>query len=79
MLPRKSAAYYNANQVMKCLMKVKFIKNVIATDNNVFSEGGYFEKLGAFWQLEMVYPEYWAKLNKIYREKNITVSNENDS
>ena len=78
MLPRKSAAYYNAKPGNEVPYESEIYKNVIATDNNVFSEGGYFEKLGAFWQLEMVYPEYWAKLNKIYREKNITVSNEND-
>lgn len=78
MLPRKSAAYYNQKPGNEVPYESEIYKNVIATDNNVFSEGGYFEKLGAFWQLEMVYPEYWAKLNKIYREKNITVSNEND-
>src|SRR5699024_5159946 len=72
MLPRKSAAYYNAKPGNEVPYESEIYKNVIATDNNVFSEGGYFEKLGAFWQLEMVYPEYWAKLNKIYREQNIT-------
>ena len=36
---------------------------------------GYFGGLGAFWQLELAHPGYWAELNKLYRERNISLSN----
>ena len=36
---------------------------------------GYFGGLGAFWQLELAHPGYWAELNKLYRERNLSLSN----
>lgn len=52
--------------------------------NNAFTENGggdfrskgYFARLGAFWQLEMYYPGYWAELNSLYRERNINAPDE---
>ena len=53
-------------------------KNIIKLDNNKYTDGGLFEKIAPFWQLEMVYPGYWGKLNGIYRENDIRVKDEND-
>ena len=53
-------------------------KNIIKLDNNKYTEGGLSEKIAPFWQLEMVYPGYWGKLNSIYRENDIRVKDEND-
>lgn len=54
-------------------------KNVISTNSNAYYEGGYFEQLAVFWQLEMIYPGYWAKLNRLYRENNVVLDSENTS
>ena len=55
-----------------------FYKNVIATDNNEYYSGNYSENLAVFWQLEMIYPGYWAKLNSLYRENDVTLEKENE-
>lgn len=46
-------------------------KSVIAENKKSFGSKGYFEQLGALWQLEIAYPGYWANLEKLYREKNV--------
>ena len=78
MLPQKSANYYNSTAENRIPYESHVYKNVIGIGNNEYSKGGYFENLAVFWQLEMVYPGYWAKLNKIYRENDIKVSDQND-
>ena len=78
MLPQKSADYYNKTAENRIPYESHVYKNVIAIGNNVYANGGYFEKLAAFWQLEMIYPGYWANLNRIYRENDIKVTDEND-
>ncbi|MGL4774569.1 MAG: NPCBM/NEW2 domain-containing protein, partial [Clostridium sp.] len=76
MIPQFSSYFYE-----KPNRRIEFdnytYKNVIATDNNEFYKGGYFEQLAVFWQLEMIYPGYWAELNKYYRENNITLDPQN--
>lgn len=42
-----------------------------------FTSQGYFLRLGAFWQLEMYHPGYWAEINKLYRERDMSVPNNN--
>ncbi|AWE07805.1 hypothetical protein DCE79_10595 [Lysinibacillus sp. 2017] len=45
-------------------------------ENKVSRENtGYFGGLGAFWQLELAHPGYWAELNKLYRERNLSLTN----
>ena len=78
MLPQKSANYYETTAENRIPYETHVYKNVIGIGNNEYLKGGYFENLAVFWQLEMVYPGYWAKLNKLYREHNVTVSNDND-
>lgn len=44
---------------------------------------GYTENLGSggyavYWQLEMYRPGYWGKLDSLYRERNVKVSNDAD-
>lgn len=36
------------------------------------------ERLGAFWQLELAYPNYWANLERLYRERKISVKTDNE-
>ena len=67
MLPQQSSYYYN-----KLNKRIPFeshvYKNVISTNSNKYADGELAENLAVFWQLEMIYPGYWAKLNS-YIEK----------
>ena len=47
-----------------------------SSERGTFTSQGYFLRLGAFWQLEMYYPSYWAKINKLYRERNLSIPND---
>lgn len=76
MIPQNSSYYYN-NPNKRIPFESHVFKNVIATDNNSYHNGGYFENLAVFWQLEMIYPGYWGKLNKQYRENNVVLDSEN--
>ncbi|WP_195987623.1 discoidin domain-containing protein [Clostridium sp. D53t1_180928_C8] len=38
-----------------------------------FEEFGYFEKLGVFWQLQIMKDTYWAELESMYRERKPSV------
>ena len=78
MLPQKSANYYETNAENRIPYETHVYKNVIGIGNNEYLKGGYFENLAVFWQLEMVYPGYWAELNKLYREHDVKVSGNND-
>ena len=76
MIPQYTSYYYN-----KLNKRIPFesntFKNVISTDNNNYYSGGAFEQLAVFWQLEMMYPGYWGKLNRQYRENNVVLDSEN--
>ena len=78
MIPQNSSYYYN-----KLNKRIPFeshvYKNVIATDNNEYYSGNYSENLAVFWQLEMIYPGYWAKLNRQYRENNVVLDSQDSA
>ena len=40
---------------------------------------GYFERLAAFWQLELAHPGYWTELNSLYRERKVSLTNGDNS
>ena len=77
MLPQQSSYYYN-----KLNKRIPFeshvYKNVISTNSNKYADGELAENLAVFWQLEMIYPGYWAKLNSLYRENNVTLEEGNE-
>ena len=76
MLPMHMSAFYNKidNRIP---YESHTYKNVVSENSNKYMEGGYFERLAVFWQLEMYKPGYWANLNKLYRERNVSLGNEN--
>ena len=76
MLPIHMSVYYN-NLDNRTPFESEVYKNVISENSNKYSEGGLGENLAVFWQLEMYKPDYWGKLNKIYRERQVTLDNEN--
>ena len=78
MLPQQSSYYYNKPN-KRIPFESHTFKNVMATDNNKFYDGGFFEKLAAYWQLEMIYPGYWGKLNSLYRENNVVLESGNEN
>lgn len=76
MLPQFSSNYYN--KLNERIPFNEIYKNVIGTNNNVYDNLSVFAKWGVFWQLEMIYPDYWSKLNSLYRENDIKVTDFND-
>lgn len=76
MIPQYSSYYYNKPD-KRIPFESHTYKNVISTDNNDYYSGGYFENLAVFWQLEMIYPGYWGKLNRLYRENNVVLDSNN--
>ncbi len=76
MIPQYSSYYYGRLN-KRIPFESHVFKNVIATNNNSYFDAGYFEKLAVFWQLEMVYPGYWGKLNQFYRENNVVLDPQN--
>lgn len=76
MIPQNSSYYYNKPN-KRIPFESHIFKNVISTNSNDYNNGGYFENLAVFWQLEMVYPGYWGKLNKQYRENDVVLDPEN--
>ena len=76
MIPQNSSYYYNQPN-KRIPFESHVYKNVIAKDNNEYYSGSYFENLAVFWQLEMIYPGYWAKLNRQYRENNVVLDSQN--
>ena len=76
MLPMHMSVFYNKidNRIP---YESHTYKNVLRENTNKYMEYGYFEKLAVFWQLEMYKPGYWANLNKLYRERNVSLGNEN--
>uniref|UniRef100_UPI00266F1C80 NPCBM/NEW2 domain-containing protein n=1 Tax=Clostridium saudiense TaxID=1414720 RepID=UPI00266F1C80 len=78
MIPQNSSYYYN-NPNKRIPFESHVFKNVISTDSNYYYDGGYFENLAVYWQLEMIYPGYWGKLNSQYRENNIVLDSTNSA
>ena len=78
MIPQYTSYYYD-NLNKRIPFESHTYKNVIATDNNAYYSGGYFEQLAVFWQLEMIYPGYWARLNQLYRENNVVLDSTNSA
>ena len=76
MIPQNSSYYYNKPN-KRIPFESNVFKNVISTNSNNHYNGGYFERLAVFWQLEMIYPGYWGKLNKQYRENNVVLDSGN--
>lgn len=78
MIPQNSSYYYNKPD-KRIPFESHIYKNVISKDNNEYYSGSYFENLAVFWQLEMIYPGYWAKLNRQYRENNVVLDSQNSA
>ncbi|CAH0436123.1 carbohydrate-binding protein [Clostridium neonatale] len=76
MLPMHMSVYYNKidNRIP---YESKIYKNVISENSNKYADGEAFERLAVYWQLEMYKPGYWASLNKLYRERNVSLGDEN--
>ena len=75
MLPMHMSAYYNRvdNRIP---YEAKTYKNTLSENSNKYQNGGYFENLAVFWQLEMYKPGYWGELNSLYRERNVNLGSE---
>lgn len=76
MLPMHMSVYYDKidNRIP---YEANIYKNVISENSNKYMEGGAFERLAVYWQLEMYKPGYWGNLNKLYRERNVSLGDEN--
>ena len=76
MLPMHMSVYYNKidNRIP---YESKIYKNVISENSNKYADGEAFERLAVYWQLEMYKPGYWGNLNKLYRERNVSLGAEN--
>ncbi|MDU5110717.1 MAG: NPCBM/NEW2 domain-containing protein [Clostridium sp.] len=76
MLPMYMSVYYNKidNRIP---FESEVYNNVISENSNKYIENGVFGKLAVYWQLEMYKPGYWGKLNKLYRERSISLGSEN--
>ena len=70
MLPMYMSGFYNKidNRIP---YESHTYKNVMSENSNSFWNGGYFENLAPFWQLELYKPGYWGAVNALYRERNI--------
>ena len=76
MLPMYMSAYYNKTD-NRIPFENRIYKKVISENSNKYTEGELAEQLGVYWQLEMYKPGYWGELNKLYRERNVNLGNEN--
>ena len=54
-------------------------KYVIEENKVSMTDVGLFDRLGAFWQLELAHPGYWTELNSLYRERKVTLTNGDNS
>ncbi|MEK4426870.1 NPCBM/NEW2 domain-containing protein [Solibacillus sp. FSL K6-1523] len=73
MLPQYMSAYYGKID-QRIPYEAKIYKNVIEENLKDYISQDYFEKLSVFWQLEMLSPGYWAKLNSLYRERDVQLT-----
>ncbi|MGG0666644.1 NPCBM/NEW2 domain-containing protein [Viridibacillus arvi] len=73
MLPQYMSGYYGKldNRIP---YEANIYKNVIKENLKDYNDQGLFEKLGVYWQLEMYSPGYWGKLNRLYRERDVKLT-----
>ncbi|MFE6167477.1 NPCBM/NEW2 domain-containing protein [Viridibacillus arvi] len=73
MLPQYMSGYYGKldNRIP---YESNIYKNVIKENLKDYNDQGLFEKLGVYWQLEMYSPGYWGKLNRLYRERDVKLT-----
>lgn len=73
MLPQHMSALYGKIDG-RIPYEANVYKNVLKENTKDYNDQGLFEKLAVYWQLEMYSPGYWGKLNALYREKNVTLT-----
>ncbi len=78
MLPQYMSAFYNKTD-KRIPYEANIYKNVLKENLKDFNEQGVFEKLGVFWQIELYSPGYWGKLNRVYRERDVQLTNGDSS
>lgn len=78
MLPQYMSAFYNQIN-SRIPYETNLYKNVIKENLKDYSDQGVFEKLGVYWQIEMYSPGYWGKLNRVYRERNVQLTDGDSS
>ncbi|URN95719.1 MAG: NPCBM/NEW2 domain-containing protein [Candidatus Pristimantibacillus lignocellulolyticus] len=54
-------------------------KYVIEENKVVMNDQPLFAALGAYWQLELAHPGYWTELNRMYRERKVSLANGDNS
>ncbi|WP_313891334.1 NPCBM/NEW2 domain-containing protein [Psychrobacillus sp.] len=74
MLPQYMSTYYNQTN-MRIPYEANVYKNVLKENLTDYNAQGVFEKLAVYWQLELYSPGYWGKLNRVYRERNVQLTN----
>ena len=50
-------------------------KYLIKENAGTMASRSLSERLGAFWQLQLAYPNYWSDLESLYRERKVRVGN----
>lgn len=78
MLPQYMSAFYNKID-KRIPYEANLYKNVIKENLKDYNAQGVFEKLGVFWQIELYSPGYWGKLNRVYRERDVQLTNGDSS
>jgi len=78
MLPQHMSAYYGKIDG-RIPYESNIYKNVLQENTKDYNDQGLFEKLAVYWQLEMYSPGYWGKLNSLYRERNVSLPNGDQS
>ncbi|MFJ5621919.1 NPCBM/NEW2 domain-containing protein [Peribacillus loiseleuriae] len=73
MLPQHMSAFYG-NVDNRIPFEANIYKNVLKENAKDYNSQGLFEKLAVFWQIEMYSPGYWGKLNGMYRERNVSLT-----
>ncbi|MGE7674492.1 M60 family metallopeptidase [Lysinibacillus sp. NPDC094403] len=73
MLPQHISAFYGKIDG-RIPYEANVYKNVLKENSKDYNNQALFEKLAVFWQLEMYSPGYWGKLNSLYRERDVTLS-----
>lgn len=78
MLPQYMSRFYNKTD-KRIPYEANLYKNVIKENLKDYNNQGYFEKLGVFWQIELYSPGYWGGLNRVYRERDVQLTNGDSS
>lgn len=72
MLPQYMSGFYGKIDE-RIPYESNIYKNVLKENTKDYNDQGLFEKLAVYWQLEMYSPGYWGKLNSLYRERNVSL------